>query len=137
MPDKYCYFYGSPLSRKTRKTNTEVTSVVLLDLRQYYEKSSLAVFLSFVYLSSTLWGTPTAKVHDTVPWSDTIKCHAKRWLFCAIGHCIKLIHTNAILPSFLFRVRYACCQGPVPWISYLQHTMFTSQNIICMLLIHY
>jgi hypothetical protein len=40
----YFYFYGPPLSRKTRKTNTEVTSVVLLDLRQYYEKSSLAVF---------------------------------------------------------------------------------------------
>jgi outer membrane receptor for monomeric catechols len=43
MPDKYFYFYGLPLSRKTRKTNTEGTSVVLLDLRQYYEKSSLAV----------------------------------------------------------------------------------------------
>ena len=54
------------------------TFLVLLDLRQYYEKSSLAVFLSFVYLSSTLWGTPTAKIHDTVPWGDTIKCHAKR-----------------------------------------------------------
>ena len=52
--------------------------LVLLDLRQYYEKSSLAVFLSFVYLSSTLCGTPTAKVHDPVPWGDTIKCHAKR-----------------------------------------------------------
>ena len=45
---------------------------------KFYEKSSLAVFLSFVYLSSTLWGTPTAKVHDPVPWSATIKCHAKR-----------------------------------------------------------
>jgi hypothetical protein len=44
MPDKYFYFYGPPLSRKTRKTNTEGTSVVLLDLRQYYEKSSLEVF---------------------------------------------------------------------------------------------
>ena len=54
------------------------TFLVLLDLCQYYEKSSLAVFLSFVYLSSTLWGTPTAKVHDPVPWSDAIKCHAKR-----------------------------------------------------------
>ena len=54
------------------------TFLVLLDLRQYYEKSSLAIFLTFVYLSSTLWGTPTTKVHDPVPWSDTIKCHAKR-----------------------------------------------------------
>jgi hypothetical protein len=38
----------------------------------------LAVFLFFVYLSSTIWDTPTAKVHNPVPWGDTIKCHAER-----------------------------------------------------------
>ena len=38
------------------------TFLVLLDPCQYYEKSSLAVFLSFVYLSSTLWGTPRSTI---------------------------------------------------------------------------
>ena len=38
------------------------TFLVLLDLRQYYEKSNLAVFLSFVYLSSTLWGLPRSTI---------------------------------------------------------------------------
>ena len=67
-----------PLDEKTPLPPPLPTCLVLLDLRQYYEKSSLAVFLFFVYLSSTLWDTPTAKVHNPVPWGDTIKCHAER-----------------------------------------------------------
>ena len=54
---------------------------MLLDLRQYYEKSNLAVFLSFVYLSSTLWGLPTAKVHDPVPWGDSLRPYANPALY--------------------------------------------------------
>jgi hypothetical protein len=58
--------------KKRRQNSFVCINNYLLALRQYYEKSSLAIFLSFVYLSSTLWGTPTTKVHDPVPWSDTI-----------------------------------------------------------------
>jgi hypothetical protein len=69
---EYVHVNFNNVKKKREKTNTEGTSVGLLDLRQYYEKSSLAIFLSFVYLSSTLWGTPTTKVHDPVPWSDIL-----------------------------------------------------------------
>jgi hypothetical protein len=71
--------YASSINSSIRSIVPPPTNfLVLLDLRQYYEKSNLAVFLSFVYLSSTLWGLPTAKVHDPVPWGDTIKLHAKK-----------------------------------------------------------
>jgi hypothetical protein len=52
-----------------------------VNTRGYYEKSNLAVFLSFVYLSSTLWGLPTAKVHDPVPWGDSLRPYANPALY--------------------------------------------------------
>ena len=41
---EYVHVNFNNVKKKREKTNTEGTSVVLLDLRQYYEKSSLAVF---------------------------------------------------------------------------------------------
>ena len=41
---EYVHVNYNNVKKKREKTNTEGTSVVLLDLRQYYEKSSLAVF---------------------------------------------------------------------------------------------
>jgi hypothetical protein len=67
MPDKYFYFYGPPLSRKTRKTNIEGTSVVLLDLRQYYQKSSLAVF-SKTFIKTYWFLFRNWKVNKSLNW---------------------------------------------------------------------